>query len=507
MTGESELANLDELADEVQAAASAIAALDAAYDELRDWASKLPDRWAGAGWSTQQLDTAVGEVSAALTGLPAPRQVLERLQAIHAAVAQARALGETAGEVRAQGDLSGFHPADAPSADGSWIDPEGDRLARETDLELAIEKAYRMVVALAEVDGVKQRWVGLVQLREQLDQARLRDGLAVYPRAEVDAALERLARQPGVHVQGEANQQALTAADRAAAVRFGGAERHLLQIVEQARCPHCDQEMDAAEVEFCGCDGAEAARIQAELAAAQTTGEPAGGQLPDQSVPAPAARRTEPAVVTGELSPRPLSDNGWGADPSARIHFHDDGPVGQTIRSMGQDARMDVDGEPLGDVLGLLATDVVRGVRSAQEGLDALKTLQSRIPPGSRARAAIDQAVAAMDAPATPLPAVPAETPDYLRGLVEQLHAVPLVRRDPARELKPLLELVDDVVAGRVQGLRLVSKLEKLSGRRHESLGDCGKFEIDRAIATATQTVTDQLRAARAARMGTGDPR
>jgi hypothetical protein len=64
-------------------------------------------------------------------------------------------------------------------------------------------------------------WVGLAELREELF------GVS---REAVDAELERMASTPGVHVQAESNQKTLTEADRAAAVRFGGDERHLLMI-------------------------------------------------------------------------------------------------------------------------------------------------------------------------------------------------------------------------------------------------------------------------------------
>jgi hypothetical protein len=60
--------------------------------------------------------------------------------------------------------------------------------------------------------------------------ADLREKLFGVPREAVDAELERMASSQGVHIQAESNQKALTEADRAAAVRFGGDERHLLMI-------------------------------------------------------------------------------------------------------------------------------------------------------------------------------------------------------------------------------------------------------------------------------------
>jgi hypothetical protein len=83
------------------------------------------------------------------------------------------------------------------------------------DVEKQIRGAYdRLATAAGD-------WVGLAALREELFGV---------PRTEVDGELERMASTPGVHVQAESNQKALTDADRAAAVHFGGDDRHLLMI-------------------------------------------------------------------------------------------------------------------------------------------------------------------------------------------------------------------------------------------------------------------------------------
>jgi hypothetical protein len=49
-------------------------------------------------------------------------------------------------------------------------------------------------------------------------------------RKDLDAELIRMADQPGVHLRAVVNQQTLTDADREAAVRLGGEDRHNLQI-------------------------------------------------------------------------------------------------------------------------------------------------------------------------------------------------------------------------------------------------------------------------------------
>jgi hypothetical protein len=85
----------------------------------------------------------------------------------------------------------------------------------QPDVEQQIRSAYRQLVK------APGEWVGLADLREKLFGV---------PREAVDAELDRMASSQGVHIQAESNQKALTEADRAAAVRFGGDERHLLMI-------------------------------------------------------------------------------------------------------------------------------------------------------------------------------------------------------------------------------------------------------------------------------------
>lgn len=203
---------------------------------------------------------------------------------------------------------------------------------------------------------------------------------------------------------------------------------------------------------------------------------------------------TAPApIVSGHWSSEPLLDNTWGAfEPTAPVAYHDDGPIGIAVHTMAGDAHMDIDGEPLANLLGRVATDVVVGRCTAQEGLDIVKAILERLPHTSRAYAALDRAVQDMDAPDTPLPELPATTLEPLRTLVEALHAVPIVRADPNTELIPLLTLLDQFANGGIGGGRLIDAVRGLTDRRHESLGDSGKFEIDRAIRTAV-TALDEL--------------
>ncbi len=92
--------------------------------------------------------------------------------------------------------------------------PLAELFPARPDVEQAVRVAYARIASPGE-------WVGLVGLRAELS------GL---DRAEVDAELERMASLPGVHVQAESNRKALTDAHRAAAVRFGGDDRHMIMI-------------------------------------------------------------------------------------------------------------------------------------------------------------------------------------------------------------------------------------------------------------------------------------
>ncbi|MEV6243757.1 hypothetical protein [Lentzea sp. NPDC051838] len=85
--------------------------------------------------------------------------------------------------------------------------------------ELAIDGRVRAAYAkLAPESGA---WVGL---------AALRGALNGESRDDVDQALHRLNRAADVHVIPESNQKVLTQEDRAAAIRIGGEDRHLIAI-------------------------------------------------------------------------------------------------------------------------------------------------------------------------------------------------------------------------------------------------------------------------------------
>ncbi|RSN05951.1 hypothetical protein DMC63_37710 [Streptomyces sp. WAC 05977] len=223
-----------------------------------------------------------------------------------------------------------------------------------------------------------------------------------------------------------------------------------------------------------------------------TITKPATEQSPDRAAPAKPVPAATP--VSGQLSDKRVAENTWGDLPTKdSVHYHDDGPIGTALRIMGpRDAQMDVDGEPLANVLGQVATDVVRGRRTAQQGVDELKALHDRLPKDSNAHARLGRAISEMDGPASPVPTIPDGTPEPLRQLVHALHAVPLVRAEPTKELEPLLQIIEGVASGRRSPARAASDLRQIRNKRHESLGDAGKFEIDRAIDTAVKALREQ---------------
>lgn len=84
-----------------------------------------------------------------------------------------------------------------------------------SDLEARLRCAYDALAA------EPRAWVSLT---------RLRPFFADQPTAAVDEALRKLSRAGDVNLVPENNQKSLTDADRAAAIRLGGQDKHLLAI-------------------------------------------------------------------------------------------------------------------------------------------------------------------------------------------------------------------------------------------------------------------------------------
>ncbi|MGH3166487.1 MAG: hypothetical protein ACRDN0_11420 [Trebonia sp.] len=86
------------------------------------------------------------------------------------------------------------------------------------DVEDGILSAYRAVAA------EPAQFVKLTDLRQRL---------ADVPRAEVDAALDRMYRSRRINLIPESGQRLLTAEDRTAALRIGGEAKHLISEVRR----------------------------------------------------------------------------------------------------------------------------------------------------------------------------------------------------------------------------------------------------------------------------------
>ncbi|GLY08245.1 ADP-ribosyltransferase [Actinoplanes sp. NBRC 101535] len=221
---------------------------------------------------------------------------------------------------------------------------------------------------------------------------------------------------------------------------------------------------------------------------------PAAPPAPAPEAPADAGVPDVPTVQPGGPLPRvmstqPLSDNKWGVDPDSPVAFHADGEIGQAVGMLGDDRMLDVDGLPLAEHLGRLATDTVMGRLPAQAQLDQLKTLAGRLPDGPGKRA-VQLAVIGLDAPDGPAPEVPDSTPDALRKLMDQLWAIPLVRRD-GMETDALSQALAKWDKGGMSGRRLADQVrQKAHNRRHESRE--GKLEIDTAVARAVADLEAQ---------------
>jgi hypothetical protein len=98
--------------------------------------------------------------------------------------------------------------------------PEESPVAEESPTD-APELATRIRLAYQTLAARAGAWVSLSDLRSQLDGTS---------RADVDAALRQLEREPDVNIVPESNQKALTDAERTAAVRIGGQDKHFLAI-------------------------------------------------------------------------------------------------------------------------------------------------------------------------------------------------------------------------------------------------------------------------------------
>jgi len=199
--------------------------------------------------------------------------------------------------------------------------------------------------------------------------------------------------------------------------------------------------------------------------------------------------------VSGQKSDKPLLPNSWGDHPS-EIHFHEDGEIGQLLRRLGDGVQLDIDDEPLGNVIGKLATDAVMGRISMDGLLRRLRQLQDRLPDSVAKN--LERTIKDLDSPPREVPRVPSETPEPLRRMLVDLANNPLARggsRADRRggddsELDRAVKFIEDFHAGKVGGPGLRDDLQRrLYNERHESME--GKMEIDRIIDRAIKDLDD----------------
>ncbi|GAA1620971.1 hypothetical protein [Actinoplanes couchii] len=104
-----------------------------------------------------------------------------------------------------------------PGADTNPAPATSTRITAD-EVVKRIRRGYRTV---APSPGA---WARLADVRRELGD---------LDRAEVDGVLRLMVQLPGVRIEEETNQKTLTAEDRAAAVRIGNNEQHLLSIEDR----------------------------------------------------------------------------------------------------------------------------------------------------------------------------------------------------------------------------------------------------------------------------------
>jgi hypothetical protein len=127
---------------------------------------------------------------------------------------QGKALYTVLRALRRYFDREGLKPAEV------FFELDDNALAGEPDVlgDQVEEKVHAAYVRLAAHAG---GWVDLVRLRNELPDV---------PRHDLDSALTRMYRVPGVSLVPEENQKTLTAEDHAAAISIGDQAKHLIAI-------------------------------------------------------------------------------------------------------------------------------------------------------------------------------------------------------------------------------------------------------------------------------------
>lgn len=225
---------------------------------------------------------------------------------------------------------------------------------------------------------------------------------------------------------------------------------------------------------------------------------------PESAATSASTDQAKPAPADGHYSNRAPMPNNWGGlgwEPGT-VMYHGDGPFGSAISSLGPDGRIDMgDGQPLADQLGTLASQVAVGDVHPRDIGGRLRDIRDRLPENSPARRRVDSLLDQVDYPVTPSPAatLPTNAPAPLRKLIDDLHEIPLCRKDP-RETTALVDLANQI-ANRKAGMSDIrSQMYRLSRLRHESYSDVGRQQIGELFKDAEGELLDWYRQSRASR-------
>lgn len=204
------------------------------------------------------------------------------------------------------------------------------------------------------------------------------------------------------------------------------------------------------------------------------------------------------APAAPKMSSKPIIENTWGGS-TTEVHFHADGVIGSEMRRLGEDRKLEVDGDALENVLGKLATQLVMGNITGDQLVTRLRALAARLPEG-RAKKTVTGMADDIDAPKRG----PIKVPDagqytgVLQELMDKLLEIPLARggsranRQDFNEVDLLLDYIKDLRPTRAPSLLEADLRRALHNKRHESME--GKMAIDRAIEAAMKRMRDMKR-------------
>lgn len=299
---------------------------------------------------------------------------------------------------------------DLTGANGLSNDPA----VREVQVENRIRRAWN------DLPKAPGGWVGLAALRGRLG----RD----LPRAEVDKALASLARQKGVRLDPFDNVRSLDQGDRDAALELGDSPRHMLAL---GRATDTASLVALPNGESPG------------LVSIDETARPATAPILDENVP-----------LVGD----PRGDNMRMHADSATMR------LAQAYAAAGRNASAN----RMIDLRRRAATSDPDGIHP-QQVVDELHAIRAQeTDPAFQRR--LDTAIELDDAPMTPIPDLPPNTPPLARQLMEDLHRIPYARKRDG----------DRTAGGYINGPSLVDQLAATYWDASRGKRSTGKSAADR---------------------------